>query len=95
MQSGKILEWLRKEGDHVEKDVPIVRIEGEKTTCEVNSPEAGVIRKILFEPGIDVPVGQTIAFVGELDEALPVDAESQLCIRLQCLAWIPACSRAR
>ena len=48
MQSGKIVEWLKKEGDHVEKDAPIVRIEGEKTTFEVNSPGAGVIRKVLF-----------------------------------------------
>lgn len=75
MQSGKIVEWLKKEGDHVEKDVPIARIEGEKTTFEVDSPGAGVVRRILFEPGMDVPVGQMIALVGELDEALPVDTE--------------------
>jgi pyruvate dehydrogenase E2 component (dihydrolipoamide acetyltransferase) len=76
MQSGKIIEWLKKEGDHVEKDVPIVRIEGEKTTFEVNSPGGGVIRKLLFEAGVDVQVGQTIAFVGEQSEPLPVEAEA-------------------
>lgn len=73
MQSGKIVEWLKKEGDRVEKDVPIVRIEGEKTTFEVNSPGAGVVRKLLFEPGTDVQVGQTIALVGEPNETLPVE----------------------
>ena len=73
MQSGKIVEWLKKEGDRVEKDVPIVRIEGEKTTFEVNSPGAGVVRKLLFEPGTDVQVGQTIALVGEPNEPLPVE----------------------
>ena len=77
MQSGKIVEWLKKEGDHVEKDVPIVRIEGEKTTFEVNSPGAGVLRKVLFKQGTDVPVGQTIALVGEPNEPLLLDAESQ------------------
>jgi len=77
MQSGKIVEWLKKEGDYVEKDVPIVRIEGEKTTFEVNSPGAGVLRKVLFKQGTDVPVGQTIALVGEPNEPLPLDAESQ------------------
>jgi pyruvate dehydrogenase E2 component (dihydrolipoamide acetyltransferase) len=76
MQSGKIVEWLKKEGDRVEKDVPIVRIEGEKTTFEVNSPGPGVVRKFLFEPGMDVQVGQTIAFVGEPNEPLPVEAEA-------------------
>ena len=73
MQSGKIVEWLKKERDRVEKDVPIVRIEGEKTTFEVNSPGAGVVRKLLFEPGTDVQVGQTIALVGEPNEPLPVE----------------------
>jgi len=77
MQSGKIVEWLKKEGDHVEKDVPIVRIEGEKTTFEVNSPGAGVVRKLLFEPGADIQVGQTIALVGEPNEPLPIEAEVQ------------------
>jgi pyruvate dehydrogenase E2 component (dihydrolipoamide acetyltransferase) len=77
MQSGKIVEWLKKEGDQVEKDVPIVRIEGEKTTFEVNSPGAGIVRKVLFEPGTDVRVGQTIALVGEADEPLPVEAALQ------------------
>jgi pyruvate dehydrogenase E2 component (dihydrolipoamide acetyltransferase) len=76
MQSGKIIEWLKKEGDHVEKDVPIVRIEGEKTTFEVNSLGPGVLRKLLFEPGTDVQVGQTIALVGEPNEPLPIEAEA-------------------
>ena len=76
MQSGKIVEWLKKEGDRVEKDVSIVRIEGEKTTFEVNSPGVGVVRKLLFEPGMDVQVGQTIALVGEANEPLPTEAEA-------------------
>ena len=58
MQSGKIIEWLKKEGDRVEKDVPIVRIEGEKTTFEVESPGPGMVRKLLFQPGTDVQVAK-------------------------------------
>jgi pyruvate dehydrogenase E2 component (dihydrolipoamide acetyltransferase) len=77
MQSGKIVEWLKKEGDHVEKDEPIVRIEGEKTTFEVNSPGPGMIRRLLADPGVDVPVGQTIALVGEQDEPLPTETVTQ------------------
>jgi len=73
MQSGKIIEWLKKEGDRVENDVPIVRIEGEKTTFEVNSPGPGVVRRFLFEPGADIQVGQAIALVGDPDEPLPVE----------------------
>jgi pyruvate dehydrogenase E2 component (dihydrolipoamide acetyltransferase) len=77
MQSGKIVEWLKKEGDHIEKDEPIVRIEGEKTTFEVNSPGPGVIRRLLADPGVDVPVGQTIALVGEQGEPLPTETVTQ------------------
>ena len=71
MQSGKIIEWLKREGDHVDKDEPVVKVEGEKTTFEVNSPGAGVIRKMLFEPGADVQVGEAMALVGEPEEPLP------------------------
>jgi pyruvate dehydrogenase E2 component (dihydrolipoamide acetyltransferase) len=77
MQSGKIVEWLKKEGDHIEKDEPIVRIEGEKTTFEVNSPGPGVIRRLLAAIGADVPVGQSIALVGELNEPLPTETVPQ------------------
>ncbi len=96
MQSGKIIEWLKKEGDHVEKDVPIVRIEGEKTTFEVNSPGEGVIRKLLFEAGVDVQVGQTIAFVGEQSEPLPVEAKAPATLEpvvVQEVTVTPAISR--
>jgi len=71
MQSGKIIEWLKREGDHVDKDEPVVKVEGEKTTFEVNSPGAGVIRKLLFEPGAEVQVGEAMALVGEPEEPLP------------------------
>lgn len=73
MQSGRIIEWLKKEGDHVDEDEPVVRVEGEKTTFEVNSPGAGVVRKLLFEPGTDVQVGQAMALVGDLNEPLPLE----------------------
>jgi len=79
MQSGKIIEWLKREGDRVEKDESVARIEGEKTTFEVNSPGAGVVRRLLFEPGADIQVGQAIALVGEPNEPLPpetVEAEA-------------------
>ncbi|HXZ98634.1 MAG TPA: dihydrolipoamide acetyltransferase family protein [Candidatus Acidoferrum sp.] len=99
MQSGKIIEWLKKEGDRVEKDVPIVRIEGEKTTFEANSPGPGIVRKLLFEPGTDVLVGQTIAFIGEPSEPLPIEAEAHATsepVGIQkAVLFSPAVSRAQ
>ena len=41
MQSGKIVEWLKKEGDQVKKGDPVVVVEGEKTTFEIDAPDSG------------------------------------------------------
>ncbi len=64
MQSGKIVEWLKKEGETVQKGQPIVVIEGEKTTFEVEAPESGTLSKLLAAVGDDVQVSQPIAIIG-------------------------------
>ena len=65
MQSGKIVEWLKKEGDVVQKGEPILVVEGEKTTFEVEAPESGVLSKILASPGTDIEVSHPVAIIGE------------------------------
>jgi pyruvate dehydrogenase E2 component (dihydrolipoamide acetyltransferase) len=69
MQSGKIVEWLKKEGESVQKGEPIVVVEGEKTTFEVEASTSGVLTKILVDVGSDVPVTQPIAVIGETSSA--------------------------
>ena len=64
MQSGKIVEWLKKEGDTVQKGEPILVVEGEKTTFEVEAPDSGVLTKILVPVGTDVEVAQPVALIG-------------------------------
>lgn len=65
MQSGKIVEWLKKEGDSVQKGEPILVVEGEKTTFEIEAPESGVLSKFLVEVGSDVQVAAPVAIIGE------------------------------
>jgi pyruvate dehydrogenase E2 component (dihydrolipoamide acetyltransferase) len=65
MQSGKIVEWLKKEGEPVRKGEPILVVEGEKTTFEVEAPESGILRRILAEIGTDVQVAQPVAVIGQ------------------------------
>jgi len=65
MQSGKIIEWLKKEGEQVKKGEPILVVEGEKTTFEIEAPESGLLTKILAKPGDDVPVTQAVAIIDE------------------------------
>jgi len=71
MKTGKIVEWLKKEGDQVRKGEALLVVEGEKTTFEVEAPGEGVLRRILSQSGADVQVPAVVGFVGRLDEPLP------------------------
>ena len=59
-----VAQWLKKEGDQVAADEPIVELETDKVTLEVNAPEAGVIAKISVAEGGNVEVG---AVLGEIE----------------------------
>src|SRR6266568_1814709 len=56
--------WLKKEGDAVQADEPVVEVESEKATVALPAPAAGVLRKILKASGTNVAVGEVI---GELE----------------------------
>ncbi len=76
MKTGSVIQWFKKEGEEVEKGEPIVEILSEKITYDVEAPAAGVLRKILAEEGVDLPVGAILAFIAASDEELPeVEAE--------------------
>jgi 2-oxoglutarate dehydrogenase E2 component (dihydrolipoamide succinyltransferase) len=53
--------WLKKEGEQVQKDEPVVSLESEKATVELPAPEAGVIARILKQKGEVAKVGEVIA----------------------------------
>ncbi len=58
-----VAQWLKKEGESVKADEPIVELETDKVTLEVNAPEDGVISKIIVGEGENVEVG---ALLGEM-----------------------------
>src|SRR5262245_21569869 len=62
-ETGKVLKWLKRPGDTVVKGEPLVEIETDKVTVEVEAPESGVLREVSAQPGDVVPVGQTIALI--------------------------------
>ncbi len=59
-----VSQWLKKEGEAVKADEPIVELETDKVTLEVNAPADGVIVKISVGEGDTVEVG---AILGELE----------------------------
>ena len=55
--------WFKKPGDYVKKDEPILELETDKVTLEVNAPEAGVLAEIVASDGSTVGVG---ALLGQI-----------------------------
>ena len=58
-----IIKWVKKEGDKVTADEPIIEIATDKVDSEVPSPEDGVLMKCLVNEGDVVAVGQPIAII--------------------------------
>jgi pyruvate dehydrogenase E2 component (dihydrolipoamide acetyltransferase) len=74
MAVGIIIEWLAKEGDQVERGQPILELETDKATVELEAPDSGILKGIRagVGPGANVPVGETIAYIVKSpDEAVP------------------------
>lgn len=65
MQEGTIAEWLKKEGDTIEKGDVLAEIETDKATMPLESYEAGILEKIVVKAGQTVPIGQVVANIGK------------------------------
>ena len=63
--TGKLIAWLRGEGERVEKGQALMEIETDKATVEIEAPATGVLRGISASQGQDIPVGHTIAWILE------------------------------
>ncbi len=59
-----VAKWLKKEGEAVKADEPLVELETDKVTLEVNAPSAGVLMKISVQPGAAVKVGAMLGEIG-------------------------------
>ncbi|MGE5124132.1 MAG: biotin/lipoyl-containing protein, partial [Acidobacteriaceae bacterium] len=78
MIQGRIVEWLLKEGDKVDKGAVLVVVESDKATHELEAAESGILQKILAEEGAEVDVDTPIAIIAHAGEpgAAPVTANS-------------------
>ncbi|HEU4439606.1 MAG TPA: 2-oxo acid dehydrogenase subunit E2 [Methylomirabilota bacterium] len=62
-ETGKVLRWMKAPGDTVRKGEPIVEIETDKVTVEIEAPASGILRDVTAREGDIVPVGHTIAVI--------------------------------
>ncbi len=60
-----VAKWLKKPGEAVRADEPLVELETDKVTVEVPSPSAGVLSEIRVQPGATIAVGGVLGTIGE------------------------------
>ncbi|WP_265520042.1 E3 binding domain-containing protein, partial [Nitratireductor luteus] len=69
MSTGQIASWAVEEGATVRKGDLLFEIETDKAAMEIDAPASGIVRNITGKTGVDIPVGQVVAFIYEEGEA--------------------------
>ena len=80
LTTGRIVNWLKKEGEAVSKGEVICEVETEKAVFEVSAPQNGFLLRISAQEGEEVGILSTIGYVGEKDEEIAhekLDVENQ------------------
>jgi len=70
VEEATLVKWYKKEGDKVQKDELIAEIETFKALIEINSPNDGILHKIIVKEGETVPVNTVIAIIAEEGETV-------------------------
>ena len=70
MTEGKVVEWLKKPGDKVERGESVLVVESDKADMDVESFQAGFLAAVLIPAGTTAPVGETIGLIVETQEEI-------------------------
>jgi len=62
-EKGTLLNWLKAEGQSVTKGEPLMEVETDKATVEIEAPASGILTNVIASPGDEVPVGNRIAVI--------------------------------
>src|SRR5258708_38522690 len=73
-ETGKIVSWVKKEGDTVSKGEILLEVETDKAVVEIEATADGVLAGVKSQEGDVVPVGQTIAWLVAPGEKPPADS---------------------
>ena len=71
MKTGTIVDWVKKEGEFVQKGMPLYSIDTQKVVVEIESPATGVLRRIFATEGMTLPISSLVAVITEADEPIP------------------------
>lgn len=71
-ETGRLVSWLKREGEAVTKGEPLMEVETDKAVVEVEAPGSGLLGGISVREGDEVPVGRVIAYLLGPGEEAPV-----------------------
>ena len=71
---GTVTRWLKKEGERVEVDEPLLEVSTDKVDTEIPSPAAGVLTQIKVQEDETVEVGVELAVIGDEGEGAAAPA---------------------
>ena len=74
IEEGRVVKWLKSEGDTVKKGEPICEVETEKVVFEIEAPTDGVLYKIIVSDDEKVKIFDTIGILVDPNEKVDVDA---------------------
>ncbi len=75
VENVRIVEWCKKEGEHVNNQDILVRVETEKALFEIEAETSGILYYILAKEGEVIPVQSVIGVISSQDERLPARSE--------------------
>ncbi len=75
-ETGTLLRWLKAPGDTVTKGEPLMEVETDKATVEIEAPGSGILTSVTAKAGDVIPVGQRIALILAPGETAPVRTET-------------------
>ena len=90
MDAGVIGNWLKQEGDTIQKGEILAQIETDKAVVEVESTQSGTVLKLYYPEGELLPCGTPIAFIGQPGEPIPNPEEPAAPVAPQPVAEPPA-----
>jgi pyruvate dehydrogenase E2 component (dihydrolipoamide acetyltransferase) len=82
METGTFVEWLKQEGDHVNKGEPLFVITTDKAAIELEAPADGILASLKAKADDVIPVSEVIAYILGPGEALPAKAVPVLAVSL-------------
>lgn len=66
-----VVRWLKHEGDAVQLGEPLVELETEKVSYELESPAEGILLRVVANETAEVPVGDPLCHIGQPNDPIP------------------------